>query len=160
MLIGVVYGMHEETAVDRLRAKYDVKADEHVILLTSADRRYEKLLLALSDDEIDKIAGNGSKLLVICSQGNDCVRDRVRVKCHPISKEIEELPELFAEIADKTVLNEKIRRLTPLTCSEKNLSGPFKIRQNEKDRIRLVQVLTFTFAKHHDMCYIVAHEKK
>lgn len=171
MLIAILFGTNQETAADQLRSKFDVNADENVILLTTENAHYSSLLLDLSDEEIDKITAhnkNRDKLLVISSNaGQDrsgTKSRRIRIQGHSLSKDIENLPELFAVIADNTALNDKLKKLTPMIThgEERNLASPFlsKIRQNEKDRIRLVQVLTFAFAKHHDMCYIVAHETK
>jgi hypothetical protein len=164
VLIAIVFGTNQETVTDQIRSKFDVKSDENVILLTTENERYTKLLLALSDEEIDKITANSKtrdKILVICSKaGHDRLgikSSRIRVQSHSLPDDIIELPELFARISENTPLNEKIRRSTPLmpllnSGEEKNLASPFlsSVRQNEKDRLRLVQVLTFAFAKHQD----------
>ena len=177
LLIALVFSTNQETVTDQIRSKFGVKKDENVILLTAENERYIQLLLTLSDDEIDKITAYNKprdKLLVICSQnGYDRLgikSNRIRFESHPLSKEVENLPELFTMIAEKPPLNEKIRRNAPLinplrenkSGEEKNLSNPFlaKIKQNEKDRLRLIQVLTFAFAKHQDLCYTAMHETK
>lgn len=177
MLIAIVFGTHQETAVNQIRSKFGVKSDENVILLTTDDDRYTKFLLTLGDEDIDKITASNrsrNKLLVICSEGAHddfgIKSKRIRIQSHSISKEIEELPELFAVISERTSMSEKIRRSTPMINplalphrgEEKNLAGPYlsKIKQNEKDRLRLIQVLTFAFAKHQDLCYTAVHETK
>lgn len=167
VLIAIMFGTTQETALDQLRSKLSVKKDENVILLSTENERYIPLLLALSDDEIDKITAynkSRDKILVICSQeGYDRLGNksaRLRIQSHPFSKEMKSLPELFTMIAENAPL------MNPLngnkTGEGKNLTNPFlvKIKQNEKDRLRLVQALTFAFAKHQDMCYTPVHETK
>lgn len=162
-LIAIVFGTMQETAADQVRAKFGVKSDENVVLLDND--RYIQLFLALSDEEIDRITAHNKrdKLLVICSKdGYDrsgIKSNRIRLQSHTLAKEVEGLPELFAVISEKSALNEKLRKATPMISGEeKNLL--VKIKQNESDRLRLVQVLTFAFAKHQDMCYTAHHETK
>lgn len=168
VLIAIVFGTNQETVTDQIRTKFDVRSDENVILLTTENEHYAKLLLALSDEEIDKITANSKsrdKILVICSKtGYDHLgikSRRIRLQSHSLPDDVIELPELFTMISENTPLNEKIRRSTPMlkllndpkSGEEKNLASPFlsNVRQNEKDRLRLVQVLTFAFAKHQDL---------
>lgn len=168
VLIAIVFGTNQETVIDQIRSKFDVKSNENVILLTTENDRYAKLLLSLSDEEIDKITANNKtrdQILVICSKdGYDCLgikSRRIRIQSHSLPDDVIELPELFTMISENTPLNEKIKRSTPMikllndhkNGEEKNLASPFlsNIRQNEKDRLRLVQVLTFAFAKHQDL---------
>lgn len=165
VLIAIVFGTNQETVADQIRSKFDVKSDENVILLSTENEHYAKLLLALNDEEIDRITANSKtrdKILVICSKaGYDRLgikSSRIRVQSHSLPNDVLELPELFTMISENTPLNEKIRRSAPMlkflndhnSGEEKNLTSPFlsSVRQNEKDRLRLVQVLTFAFAKH------------
>lgn len=163
--IAIVFGTNSFSAVDQLRSNLNIKSDENVILLTAENDRYANLLLALSDEEIDKITAcnkTRDKILVICSKaGYDHLgikSHRIRLQSHSLPDDNIELPELFARLSENTPLNEKIRRSTPLMPflnrgEDKNLTSPYlsSIRQNEKDRLRLVQVLTFAFAKHQDL---------